>query len=370
MKICHLGPSLSAVSGVSTHLNQLFSSGLAEKFELLHFQVGSEGTSETVSGRLWRLISGPVRFFLFVLRHRPDVVQLNTSLEPKSYWRDIGFLLISKLLGRRVIYQVHGGALPEEFFKGSHWRTALLRRVLAMPDAVVLLALVELASYCRFVPMQHLVVIPNAIDFRGLAERPLDGEIQGPLRVVYLGRMVEEKGIREAIEAVAKLLHAGHAMRFILAGSGPEESAVREQVRALGVADCVSFVGPLFGEDKIALWRNADVFVFPTYHREGLPYALLEAMAAGAVPVVTRVGAIPDVMRDGVHGLFVPPKDVDALAKALARLDGDRRLLLGLAQAGRARVLEHYSVARMTAEFENLYCSLREKTACAASRDM
>lgn len=370
LKVCLLGPTISAVSGVSTHLSLLFSSRLVERFDLLHFQVGSEGRNEAKLGKLWRLLSGPVAFFFFLLRYRPVIVQLNTSLEPKSYWRDIAFLLVARLLGRRVVYQVHGGALPEEFFAGSRWLTALLRHVLSMPDVVVLLAQVELAAYQRFVPGQRLEVIPNAIEAEGLAQRPLVPGRQDPLHLAYLGRMAENKGIFEAVEALARLVYSGHELFFTLAGGGPDEGRMRDRVRALGLEDRVRFAGSLFGADKDALWRSADVFVFPTYHREGLPYSLLEAMAAGAVPVTTQVGAIPDVMQDEVHGLFVPSRDVGALVQALARLDGDQALLLRLAQTGRARVLEHYTVARLAADFETLYDNLGGKAACAASRVM
>jgi len=357
MKICVLGPSLSAVSGVSTHLNQLFAASLAEKFDFLHFQVGSQGRDEGAWGKLGRLIVGPVDFFFFLLRHRPHIVHLNTSLDQKSYWRDLVFLWIARLLKKKVIFQKHGGPLPEHFFPKSKLLTKMFRTALRMPAAIVVLGQEECQAYHRFVPGQHVVEIPNAIEAGALTERPLDTARKGALHLVYLGRMASNKGIFEAVEACAWLVGHGHELRFTLAGSGPDEGRLMERVRALGLEERVRFVGPLFGEEKDALWRSADVFVFPTY-REGLPYALLEAMAAGAVPVTTQVGAIPDVMQDGVHGLFVPPKDPTTLARSLSRLDGDRTLLLRMAQAGRARVLEHYSVARLAADFDRLYTDL------------
>lgn len=364
-KVVQLGPSFKAVSGVTTHLNQLFSSNLAQEFELLHFQVGSEGNNETILTKLWRLLTGPIFLLLFLLRHRPEIVQLNTSLEPKSYWRDLAFLCVSKMLNRRVVYQVHGGALPEEFFANSTLLTALLRRVLAWPDVVVLLAEVELAAYRRFVPAQRLVVIPNAIETGNLVRRTLVEVNSGQLHLAYVGRLAKNKGVFEAIEAFAKLITQGHDLRLTVAGAGPDELHLKELVRKLNLEGRVHFSGPVFEEDKDALWCSVDIFVFPTYHREGLPYALLESMAAGAVPVTTRVGAIPDVLQDGVHGLLVMSKDVDMLAQALARLVGDRTLLLRLAQAGRARVLEQYTVARLAHDFKQLYTNLLGGLACA-----
>ena len=104
----------------------------------------------------------------------------------------------------------------------------------------------------------------------------------------------------------------------------------------------------------------AHVFLFPTYFVEGLPYALLEAMAAGAVPVTTRVGAIPDVIEDEVHGVFVPPRQPAALAAAVARLDEDRETLTRMSQAGRQRVIDQYTLVRLASDFRRLYSSVLE----------
>lgn len=363
MKVCILGPSLAAVSGVSTHLNQLFSSSLAQRYTLLHFQVGSEGRKETAYGKLYRLLSGPIVFFFyFLIRHRPDIVHLNTSLDQKSYWRDLVFMLIAHALGKKIVFQKHGGPLPALFFPNNKVLTGLLQRVLRLPDAIVVLGHEEYDAYRSFVPGQRVVEIANAIEAEALTTRSLEAETTGRLHLVYVGRLAENKGIFDALEACARLLEQGHDVRFTFAGGGPDETRLKDRVCSLGLHERVRLAGPLFGVEKDALWRSADVFVFPTYH-EGLPYALLEAMVAGAVPVTTRVGAIPDVVQDGVHGLFVPPKDVESIIRAIARLDADRSQLSSMARAGRARVLAHYSVVRLAADFGRLYAGLAETTA-------
>ena len=358
-RICVLGPSLEAVSGVSTHLQLLFSSSLNAKYDLIHFQVGSQGRHENVLLRLVRRMGGPVAFLLFLLRRRPDVVHLNTSLDQKSYWRDLVFLLLARSFGCTVVFQKHGGPLPQFFFPKSKALSGLFRLVLRVPAAIVVLGREEGVAYRRFVPGQRVVEIPNAVEPNGVVSRSLAEVKSGPLHLVYIGRIVKNKGVFDAVEAVARLVGEGRKLRFTFAGTGPDEEAVRVRVRELGLTDTIQFAGALFGKDKDALWRGADVFVFPTYHLEGLPYALLEGMAAGAVPVTTRVGAIPDVLEEAVHGLFVPPRDVETLVGALRRLDSDRGLLLRLARAGRQRVLEHYGVERLGADFEQLYETVR-----------
>ena len=357
-RIVLLGPALDAVSGVTTHLYQLFGSDLSRNFELLHFQVGSEGRKENLLQKTVRFLISPIVFAGFLLRHRPDIVHLNSSLEPKSYWRDTAYLLVARTLGRKVVYQVHGGALPEEFFAGNAFLTGALRRVLSMPDVVVLLAQVELDAYQRFVPRQRLVIAANAIDAGPLVTKSIKSKTSGPSQLVYLGRLAWNKGIYEAIAALDILVKAGRDLILTIAGSGPEEAGMRQRVAELGLSEYVRFPGPLFGEAKDALWSASDIFVFPTFHREGLPYALLEAMAAGAVPITTRVGGIPDVMQDGVHGLVIEAKDPAGLARAIALLDDDRDALARMAEAGRQRVLAEYTVERLARDFNGIYASL------------
>ncbi len=360
-RVLLLGPARSAVSGVSTHLNQLFESSLSSRFRLLQFQVGSEGRSQGRIGTLLRLIAGPFAFAACLIRTRSRIVHINTSLVPKSYWRDIAFLVLAKALRRKVVYQVHGGALPGEFFGGNRVLSALLRRVLSWPDAVVLLARREMAAYGAFAPRARLAHIPNAVTPGEADLRAERYSASRPLRIVYLGRLAADKGIFETIEAVRILRDRGVVVTFTIAGSGPASGEITRVIEAHRLGDRTRLRGAVFGSAKEQFWREAEVLAFPTF-REGLPYALLEAMAGGAVPVVSPVGAIPDVVQDGVHGLFVPARTPQAVANALERLASDRPLLHRLALAARARVVDNYSVAHMAREFDALYKSLTDET--------
>jgi glycosyltransferase involved in cell wall biosynthesis len=128
-------------------------------------------------------------------------------------------------------------------------------------------------------------------------------------------------------------------------------------VTHLGNEQDVSIAGPAYGGDKAKLFAGADVMLLPSYS-EGLPYALLEAMAAGVVPVVSRVGAMPDVVVEGMHGMLVPPGDPGAIAGAIAALDQDRARLARMSAACRQRVAGAYSIGRVTADFAGLYSGL------------
>lgn len=351
-----LGPSLTAVSGVSTHINQLLCSQVARRFPIVHFQVGSQGRTEGPLRKLARLVVSPFALFFSLALHRSTIVHLNTSLNFKGYWRDLVYFLVARLMGQKVVYQVHAGALPQDFFPGRGFRKALLRWLLRTVDVIVVLSRGEQEAYRAFVPQARVVVIPNALNVQESADCTAI-KASDFFHLIYLGRLVESKGILTALEALKLLVAAGRRVKLSIAGDGPEESRLKACAAKLELAEQVRFAGPLFDEAKAAFLREGHVFVLPTC-QERLPYALLEALAAGAVPVTTRVGAIPDVVQHHVHALLVPPHDPAALADAIARLDDDRTMLARMARAGQERVFRDFNSDRFAADFTRLYESL------------
>jgi glycosyltransferase involved in cell wall biosynthesis len=354
-----LGPHLKAVSGVSMHVNLLLSSQLAREFTLVHFQVGSEGRNEGLLARAARLLLSPFMLTATILVHRAAIVHLNTSLNPRAYWRDLAYMIVARLCGANVLYQVHGGELPHEFLGKSRVLTAFLRASLLIPDVIVVLAQHELRAYRRFVPTQHVLALPNSVDcalYAALARvRRTPGE---PLQLLYIGRLAREKGLYETLEALTVARARGIAACLIVAGSGPEQAGLRKRAAELELDGVVSFVGPVFGERKMELLRAADALVLASYS-EGLPYALLECMAAGVAVIATRVGAIPDVVLNGIHGLLVPCRNPDAICEAVTTLASDRDLLTRMSAACRHRVATCYSLEALSEEFCRLYFIVR-----------
>jgi len=353
-----LGPHRAAVSGVSTHLNLLMDSSLADEFEVVHFQVGSEGRDEGALGRFVRLLLSP--FFLaatIIFRH-VSLVHINTSLNPRAYWRDLAYMAVAKMLGARVVYQVHGGELPQRFFARSKALTAFLRFTLKAPDLVLVLAQVELEAYRNFVPEQRVVALPNGIDCRPYGAVPtVQLELGQTLRLVYIGRLAREKGLYETLQGMRLAHELGVDARLVIAGSGDEEARLRRYAQALGIGARTCFVGPVFGSDKVKLLAGADVMILASYS-EGLPYALLEAMAAGVPMITTPVGAIPDVVTDGIHGFVVPARDGKSIAESLAIMAGDRERLSWMSRACRRRIRAAFSIERLAQELALHYAQL------------
>ncbi len=160
-----------------------------------------------------------------------------------------------------------------------------------------------------------------------------------PLRLLCVASLTDYKGHRHLLEAL-ELLHArGVRVECTLVGDGPLRAQLVEQVRALGLQDDVRLLGRRTAPEVRALLHECDVFVLPSVRTpggmmEGIPVALMEALASGRPAVATRLSGIPELVEDGGNGLLVPPADPPALAGALQRLAEDDGLRGRLAEHG------------------------------------
>ena len=354
-RVAIFSPALDAVSGVATHANMLFGSGLAQRFELMHFQAGREGRPESTLQQLARFACSPLQLAVFILRRKPCIVHINTSMDMRGFWRDLIYLIVSRALGCRVVNQVHSGSGPQSLFSNPllAW---VLRRFLLASHVVAVLSSEAQRSYKAFDARIKVELVPNAIDTASLLEVEREESFdRTPLKLVYMGRIVRSKGLFDALEALKLLKEGGLQFCLRVAGSGPDEAAVRMAIERLGLEREVLMLGPVHGRAKNQLWLTSDVHVFPTFHDEGLPYSILESLAAGCVPVTCSVGGISDVIQDGVQGIYVPAHDPVAVARAVRRLANDRSELRRMSQAGRRKIAEQYTVDRLAARFGEIY---------------
>lgn len=366
------GPPLSAVGGGPTHVRNLLASGLEEQYRLVHFETGSRGREspardEKVLAAALRILRSPFGLARAILVSRARIVHVNSVLDHRALWRDAVYLTIGKLLGCKVVLQFHGGSLPLMCrYRGVRH---LVRGVLRLPDAVVLLASQERRDFATQGLRERLFVIPNGIDvasFQGAGPRMHSGRVR---RLAYMGRLIRAKGVFETMAAVELLLakREFHDLELLIAGSGPDRSEIERHIRDRRLGERVKLVGPVEGRDKIAFLKAADIFVFPTYHLEGLPYSVLESLAAGTPVVATPVGGIPDVVIDRVHGRLVPPRDPAQLAAALEELAGRPAALRAMSRECMVWAADAFGLARLADRFAELYASLDRQRATAGA---
>ena len=181
----------------------------------------------------------------------------------------------------------------------------------------------------------------------------------GPATVLFVGRLVERKGLVHLLEAAAQL-RTDLPLRVVIVGDGSERERLEARGRDLRVSDIVEFRGKISDDELQAAYRAADVFVLPSVHdargdTEGLGVVLLEAMNLGVPVIGSRIGGIVDIVVDGESGLLVPPGDANALAAALRRVLTDTAVARRLGQAGQDRVRKDFTWDTITARWEAIY---------------
>ena len=288
-------------------------------------------------------------------RERPHIVHIHTCSQ-FTFWRNALDVLIARLYGCRVVLHVHGATFHRFLDSLSPAPAWCARRVFQACDVTVALGEQWRQVLRKWCPNERIRVVANGV----FVPEEAAGEERvstGHTEIVCLANYERRKGHADLLRALTILPPAVH-LRCAGAEIAPGlRDELWQLATELGISDRVELLGPVVGEAKEALLRHADIFCLPS-HDEGLPMAMLEAMAYGLPVTVTRVGAISDAVADGVEGLLYEVGDVDALAAALNGLCQDPSHARALGLAGRRRVEREFSLEAMAVGVLGIYWEL------------
>ena len=343
IKVIQFGPALDVRGGITT-VEQHICDYLAPYVSLRHVATMDEGS------KLGRALTfaRAVRELRRVLEGiDPCIVHIHFASRGSALRKMILAGMVTRA-GRPLVLHAHGG-----YFDEFHRRLpGVLRRTV---DGILQRANVVIALSSRWrdfyvneceVSPSHVTVLPNPV--RWTADVP-NRAGRTTVQFLFLGRMCQKKGTYDLVNAFAALPDAVRARaRLTLAGDGDLE-AIRKLAEPFG--EQIKVLSWVDSSERERLLAQSDVFVLPSYN-EGVPMALLEAMAAGLPAIVTPVGGIPDVLRHGVEGLMVEPAHVTDLSAAMARLvtHDDERIASGRRAHERARSFDVHAYARNLAE--------------------
>lgn len=316
------------------------------------------------SGRLARLarILGDYRKFWRALSDRNiEIVHLNPSLEPKSFYREGLFHLMARLRRKKTLVFFHGWdpGFEEKIDAGDG---RLFRRFFGNADAFVVLA----ASFAdrlrkwgiaQTIHAETIVIEDSAIasvDVGATVEKRLDSP---PWRVLFASRLFRTKGIMTVIEAMRIVLRSRPDFELQVAGDGELAGEARALVERYQLRN-VAFLGVVKGAQKYEIFRNSHLFCFPTEHAEGFPNVIVEAMTFG-LPVITRpVGGIPDFFQDGVHGYLTHSTAPEEFAKLIIRVAEDQERYRRMAHANHQYARTHFRASEAARRLERIYASI------------
>ncbi len=285
-----------------------------------------------------------------------DVLFIPTAHTWAGLLRDVPLVLLSRLTCPHRVVQFHGSYSDRLNRPGRRVFKLLSRCLVRQCDAVIVLSQEACREWAAFEPRTRFEVALNPFSAStGGGQSPsADPEVASraaprsrDTTILFVGRIMAEKGVFDLVEAVALLTERGRAVHLVFAGSGPAEAELRRLIEERGLLDVASVCGHIAGDGLRQAYLDADVFALPTYWAEGFPTVLLEAMDAGLPIVTTPIRGAVDELVDEVNVLYVPARRPRLLAAALERLcnDQDLRHKMGRANTEKVADFEPSSVA-------------------------
>ena len=340
--------STETKGGVSTFVRSMLTTPLREQWGISHVASHRDGSA---AAKVAQFLVALVRFTHRMAWRRPTVVHLHVASRG-SFFRKATFAWIARAFGVPVVSHVHG-AMFDVFYAGSpaavQW---LVRDMLAHSAAVVALGETWAQRLRSIEPRARVSVVPNPIRPVGAAVQPAAGE---PVRVLFLGRIEDDKGVFTLIEAwrtMTARLDGRTSAHLTLAGDG-EVSRARDLVAELGLEPSVDVTGWVDPRRVPQMLRSSQVLVLAS-HYEGQPMAVLEAMANGLCVISSPVGGIPEMVGDDA-GILVPPGDAGRLADALCDVVENAEHRADLGNAALRRVRDRFDVNVAWREFDGIY---------------
>jgi glycosyltransferase involved in cell wall biosynthesis len=356
----HLPPPMG---GIATYYQSLLGSSLPQQVDLGFVETSSQKRTGAQSGtfsfsNLISALNDCVRFTRAVIKHQPQLTHIATTVD-LSFVKHSICVIIARLFGSRVLLHPHCG-FSALYTDQSRWWQWFIRRVIRLTDGVVVLS-TEWNQMISIVPGCPVYYLPNAIDlstYRNLgSDRIAEAKNPPLLKVLYLGYMGKSKGSFDILEAARGTMSKNIPVIFDLVGedvSPGEVEQIKQQIAQTGLRNVVTLHPTASDIKKIDFFREADIFIYPSYS-EGMPIAVIEAMACGLPVIATRVGGLPDLVTDGFNGILVDAGRPDQLVNALETLSRKPDLRFSMQVNGYQLAFDEYEIEKHVTRLVAIY---------------
>jgi glycosyltransferase involved in cell wall biosynthesis len=291
------------------------------------------------------------RFYRYLTSERIEVVQCF------DFYSNLFAIPVARLAGVPIIL----GARREESTMKTSLQRGIQRFCYRIGTGVVANAgsLREALIKDEHLSPDRVWAIPNGLDLQAFDAQTSQSrypKADKGLRIAVVANLRPEKGHRVFLEAVSSLAPQHPHVKFLIAGDGPMRETIEAHIEQHNLKDRVHLLGAI--RDIPAFLASLDGLVLPSITNEGFPNAVMEAMAASLPVVATDTGGTRDLVVDGETGYVVPPQDARQLAARLDVLCRDAKLRRKMGEAGRWRVIRHFTTQHMSRQYEELYASL------------
>lgn len=352
-----VGPSPDCTGGMARVVEQSIALDFGDHYAVhLHPMTFAPNQREGLIGRVRRHMRHLRRLRSLIRETRASIVHIHTC-SGFTFWRCAVDLIAARRMGCGTVLHIHGAKFDEFYDSSSRVGHRLIRWVLNRAQRVIALSADWRAQLYRMAPRARIEVIENAVE---RPPAPASDRPSGPCRFLMLARMDVWKGVHDLLDACALLRDRGSTFHVTLAGppgTAGDERCLRERINGAGLGDFVSYVGNLDAQAKWQALHHSNAYVQPSHH-EGMPIALLEALACGLPIVATRVGAVGEVLDGSEAGILTSAHDPSALADAMTRLIEDPPLRDAMSAAARRLAQGRFSIERFRLRHLAMYDAL------------
>lgn len=353
--VLQIGSSLQDKGGIVTVMNQIVTSRLKEKYNIIHIPT-------YIVGNKYKLfIKGIFKFIFFKVRYNVELVHIHMASKG-SFFRKSIIILLSKITKTKVIVHAHGSEFKK--FYDSSSKQKYIKWILNKVDKLIVLSENWKEFYSTLVDDKNKIeVIYNSMDIPENIAKKSNSITQG----LFLGRLGKRKGTYDLIEAVEKLSKENIKLKIILAGDGEIEK-VKSIIKEKKLETYFDVVGWIGKEEKEKHLEKSDFLVLPSYN-EGLPMAILEAMSRKSLVISTYVGGIPEVIKNHENGLLCNAGDIDELANALKIAVNEKSYCKEMIEKAYQVVNKRFNRNDMIQKIDDIYKTLilRNIKLCLAS---
>lgn len=309
-KILQIGPSVSkAKGGMATVIKELTESSiLSQTYAIDEYPSFADGPF------LYRLFYSMWSFIRFHwIYQRYDIFHIHMASKGSTFRKGY-YIKFLKKHKKKVVLHVHGSTYKDFYENLSEKQRAKVHSIWATCDKVLVLSDSWYDYFTQIFPNAKIVIVENGVDVEKY-EAANTGMFHKN-QLLFLGRLGHRKGAYDLIEAISLAIKERPDLHLFMAGDG-ELNEIKRVISQKGLDNHIECLGWVSATERLELLKKVGILVLPSYN-EGLPMAILEAMAAGKVIISTTVGAIPEVVKSE-NGILLEPGDILGLTKALIK---------------------------------------------------
>ncbi|MFG1204885.1 glycosyltransferase family 4 protein [Xanthobacter aminoxidans] len=351
ISVVHLAPYRNTRGGIASYVQNYMASQLARQRRMVVIETHTDGSK---LDKAKTAVLAFAQSFGYALSNKPDIVHVHVGDFPSLYRKAVVFFPFTLVKTKKLLH-FHGAAFLTQYEKKSLAQKWLIKRIMRSFDKVICLSHNRREDLQRNFTQLDAVVVQNAVP---LPEETAGARAPGaPLQVLFLGLIGPRKGLFDLLDAIDLLITQGVEVLIEMGGNGDIERLQARLDASPELKKRACFLGWVTPERRREASLKAHVFALPSY-AEGMPMAIMEAMAFGLPIISTPVGGIPEIVEDGVNGRLVSPGNPQGLAEALRQLNDDEALRAEMGRRSRDVIEKNFDFSAHLSRIGEVYESL------------